>query len=218
MSTDGMRPTRAAALIDAARDASGVSVRAAAKAAHLSEGRWRQIAKGYQRVTKDVVAPVNAPPTTLAKMAHVVGVSSEQLRVVGAEDVAAELRKLEAAVSDLPTPRAGVGIEVSTMVDFDGLRLEDVSRYWALAQYAADRALREYAKRTEKSLDAARIDLLESATRRLPAMDPGFTPGTPTRNSPTPMAGLEPEGVETMPDPGATPRLPVDQPQPDSDR
>ena len=62
-------PSRIARIIEAHREAEGVSVRSAAKKAGLSEGRWRQIAKGYQQATRDVRVPVNAPVETLVRMA-----------------------------------------------------------------------------------------------------------------------------------------------------
>lgn len=49
------------------------SVRAVAPLAGISEGRWRQIVKGYQSVTRDVVAPVSAPADTIARMLMALG-------------------------------------------------------------------------------------------------------------------------------------------------
>jgi transcriptional regulator with XRE-family HTH domain len=62
-------PSAVARTIESYRKAEGVSVRSAAKKAGLSEGRWRQIAKGYQQATKEVRVPVNAPTETLVRMA-----------------------------------------------------------------------------------------------------------------------------------------------------
>lgn len=62
-------PSAVAQIIEDYRKANGVSVRSAAKKAGLSEGRWRQIAKGYQQATKEVRVPVNAPTETLVRMA-----------------------------------------------------------------------------------------------------------------------------------------------------
>lgn len=71
-------PPESVRRIERARLAKGVSVRRAAKVAGLSEGRWRQIAKGYQQVTKGVRAPVSAPVDTLARMALAVGLEPQQ--------------------------------------------------------------------------------------------------------------------------------------------
>ncbi|MFT4126253.1 MAG: hypothetical protein QM662_08490 [Gordonia sp. (in: high G+C Gram-positive bacteria)] len=66
-------------------------VREAARRASISEGRWRQVIKGYRQETKDVRVPVRAPADTLARMARVVGATPQQLREVGRDDAAAEL-------------------------------------------------------------------------------------------------------------------------------
>lgn len=71
-----------------------LSVRRAATMAGISEGRWRQIAKGYNQVSKDTFVESVAPADTLARMARVVGATPEQLREVGREDAAAELEEL----------------------------------------------------------------------------------------------------------------------------
>lgn len=84
------------ALIEGARERMQpkMSGRAAAAAAGISDGRWRQIINGYLSAGQGHYIPVIAPPDTLARMARVVGVSPEQLTEVGREDAAAELLKL----------------------------------------------------------------------------------------------------------------------------
>jgi len=77
-----------------------VSVREAARRAGISEGRWRQIAKGYQSVAGGFHAPVTAPPDTLAKMARVVGVSDSELQEAGRSDAANEMRYLDEVTRD----------------------------------------------------------------------------------------------------------------------
>lgn len=71
-----------------------LSVRKAAEAAGMSEGRWRQIIKGYNQATKSTAVPTRAPDETLARMAHVVGAAPDQLRETGREDAALELERL----------------------------------------------------------------------------------------------------------------------------
>ena len=68
-----------------------LSVRRAALTAGISEGRWRQIIKGYNQATKDTALPAVAPADTLARMARTVGATAEQLREVGRDDAAEEL-------------------------------------------------------------------------------------------------------------------------------
>lgn len=68
-----------------------LSAREAARRAGISEGRWRQIAGGYQVVSAGVYAPVRGPAATLARMAAVVGVTPAQLKQVGRADAAREL-------------------------------------------------------------------------------------------------------------------------------
>src|SRR5580698_4883340 len=78
-------------LISAALAREGLSARAAARRAGLSEGRWRQITGGYQVVSPGVYAPVRGPAGTLARMADTAGVSAAELRAAGREDAAVVL-------------------------------------------------------------------------------------------------------------------------------
>lgn len=86
-----------------------LSVRKAAESAGISEGRWRQIAKGYNQVSKDTVVPSIAPADTLARMARVVGATPAQLREAGREDAATELETIHKVESgwglDVPAAR-----------------------------------------------------------------------------------------------------------------
>jgi transcriptional regulator with XRE-family HTH domain len=75
-------------LIAAALRAAGMSAREAARRAGISEGRWRQIASGYQVVSPGVYAQVRGPAATLARMATVAGVTPEQLTAAGRDDAA----------------------------------------------------------------------------------------------------------------------------------
>jgi transcriptional regulator with XRE-family HTH domain len=65
-----------------------LSAREAARRTGISEGRWRQIASGYQVVSAGVYAPVHGPARTLARMAAVVGVTPAQLKKAGRPDAA----------------------------------------------------------------------------------------------------------------------------------
>lgn len=78
-----------------------LSMREAARRAGISDGRWRQIIKGFKQETADVRVPVKGPADTIARMAQVVGATVDQLRDAGRDDAAAELdRLLNAPESD----------------------------------------------------------------------------------------------------------------------
>ena len=79
------------ALLTRALGRAKLSAREAAKRAGISEGRWRQIASGYQVVSAGVYAPVRGPAATLARMSSVVGVTPAQLRRAGRPDAARAL-------------------------------------------------------------------------------------------------------------------------------
>lgn len=87
-----------AQLIRDARKAHGVSIRAAARLANMSEGRWRQIEAGYQTVRAGERSSVVAPAATLARMAYVLTVDSAQLREAGRDDAAKELATIKAHI------------------------------------------------------------------------------------------------------------------------
>jgi transcriptional regulator with XRE-family HTH domain len=67
-----------------------LSIRKAATAAGISEARWRQLESGA-RSTPLGYAPESAPPDTLARMAHAVGVTPDELREAGHPEAAAIL-------------------------------------------------------------------------------------------------------------------------------
>ena len=76
-----------------------ISAREASRRAGISEGRWRQIASGYQIVSAGVYAPVHGPARTLARMAAVAGVTPEQLTDAGRADAAKVLARSGADAS-----------------------------------------------------------------------------------------------------------------------
>lgn len=71
-----------------------LSGRKASDLAGMSEGRWRQIVNGYQNPTAGVFIAVTGKADTLARMAKVVGVTSDDLQKAGRADAADELRAL----------------------------------------------------------------------------------------------------------------------------
>lgn len=75
------------ALLARLREANRISGRQAAARAGISEGRWRQIEKGFQSAGGQRV-PVRAPASTLASMGNALGASRQQMVEVGREDAA----------------------------------------------------------------------------------------------------------------------------------
>jgi transcriptional regulator with XRE-family HTH domain len=87
------------ALLTNALAAAGLSAREAARRAGISEGRWRQIAGGYQVVSPGVYAPVHGPAQTVARMAAAAGVTPAQLTGAGRPDAATALASRRADAS-----------------------------------------------------------------------------------------------------------------------
>jgi transcriptional regulator with XRE-family HTH domain len=77
--------------IEAARTRARLSIREAARRAEMSEGRWRQIVRGYH-LAAGVVVPDYGPDDTIARMAHAVGLTPTDLTKAGRPDAAAILR------------------------------------------------------------------------------------------------------------------------------
>lgn len=112
-------------LIEQAREAHTprLSIRAAAAAAGMSDGRWRQIVNGYQSAGSGHFIPVIGPPDTIARMAKVVGVSAEQLTDIDREDAAAELLKLNRSIASRPV---GTGTNPVDLTDLTPEEIEAV--------------------------------------------------------------------------------------------
>lgn len=104
------------ALIERAREARSprLSIRAAAEAAGLSDGRWRQIVNGYQSAGASQYITVVGPAETIARMAKVVGVTAEQLSEVGRGDAAGELLRLNQSIESRPV---GTGSDPVDLTD-----------------------------------------------------------------------------------------------------
>jgi transcriptional regulator with XRE-family HTH domain len=118
-----------ASLIRLARQAKGLSPESAAALLpiKLSGNRWRQIEKGYERLVP--FKGVRAPDSTLAHMAHTVGVTPDRLegaeRPEAAEILREILRSESEAQADMPetmSPReveALAGMVASAAEGFD---------------------------------------------------------------------------------------------------
>jgi hypothetical protein len=99
-------PPAEAALIKKALRRARLSGREAARRSELSETRWRQIVNGYQDVGRGIRAEVTAPDETLARMAHAVGVTPDELREAGRSDAADLLVELAGPPASASTPGA----------------------------------------------------------------------------------------------------------------
>lgn len=111
--TEGLRPPPEGLLLIAAADRLGLSGRTVAartevsaavvkklgySKAKLSESWWRCIVKGFQSV-RGVKVPYRAPGETVARFAHAVGTTAEELESVGRADAAEAMRALAAEVA-----------------------------------------------------------------------------------------------------------------------
>lgn len=95
------QPPPEAALIRLVREAAGLKIPPAAKAAGISAARWSQVELGYE-TRQGQVKPVRATAATLAHMAHAAGLSPDRLEAEGGRpDAAAVLREI---LRGEPTP------------------------------------------------------------------------------------------------------------------
>jgi hypothetical protein len=88
-----------------------LSIRKAASAAGISEARWRQLESG-SRPTPLGYAPEEAPDGTLARMAHAVGVTPDELRGAGrpaAAVILGEHAAEQAAIAEADEEAAAAG-------------------------------------------------------------------------------------------------------------
>lgn len=90
MSTPPPPPTRWGVLINRALETTGMSIRQAAPLAGISDVRWGQIVRGYQK-SGDLYVVAKGSPAALARMAAVVGVTPQQLSDAGRPDAARAL-------------------------------------------------------------------------------------------------------------------------------
>lgn len=91
--TERPEPPPEGRLITAALKQSGLSAREAARRAGISEVRWRQIAGGFQTVSGQHI-PVTGPADTVARMAHVVGLTHQDFDDIR-QDVVDALLEIE---------------------------------------------------------------------------------------------------------------------------
>lgn len=136
MTTEELSP--AGQLLEAARGS--MSKREAARRASISEGRWRQIVTGVQRMGKGNVIPTTTKPETLIAMARA---------------VRADVHAVLTAAGFEPPPQAAVGGADEDEVNTDTLlyqrpqglsdeRWEEIRREgFDFIEYQIDRATRE---------------------------------------------------------------------------
>lgn len=108
------------AVIQAALVTDGRSIRQVAPLAGMSDARWRQIVKGHM-TTAGHTSAVIAPAATLARMAHVVGVSPDALTEAGRADAAGLLKRMgddaQSGTSAVPLPVTGATGRVPDEID-----------------------------------------------------------------------------------------------------
>ena len=132
-----------------------LSIREAARRAGISYGRWRQIVTGYQNVSPGSYAAVRAPAGTLAKMATVVGVTSEQMAGEGQRpDAAALIAQASPAAPDPAAPRRRILPELAVDPDEEAA----VARYRNVV--AAERA-GGFPPRNDQEVTVWETDLLD---------------------------------------------------------
>jgi len=165
------------ALIEAAREAAGLSRREAARRAGISDAWWRYVVQGWQN------GPISGPADTVAEMARVVGVTPEQLEAEGQRaDAAKALREILSAAPAPSLPRnpfAGVA---------DPAAEPEGDEAWDMFPDPADRVFRwiwrmplpmEERARTVSDLRAAR-----RAAQDPPGRHAAGLPAVPARNDP----------------------------------
>ncbi len=147
--------------ITAALKKSGLSAREAARRASISEGRWRQIASGYQNPRSGVYIEVTAPAETLARMARVVKLAPEAMEAAGRADAAEVMRRdLEADDSGRDLP------------DLDTLVPESPMEKALLAIYRADRqATAEFMKKLMNEVQELRSTVDRMAEQKPDSAD-----------------------------------------------
>lgn len=204
---DEYEPTAAAQLIEARRDAQRLSVRKAASMAGISEGRWRQIAKGYQ-AAGGVRLPVNARPDTLARMAAAVGLTAADLRSLGEQEAADELD-----AAQHPAPAAVVlhreryfrAVSLLDAWTRDEQTHPPTDALWAFTPGQLARVLAEQVHTLEEVHLQADRDALGSTPREVgegdgqqpAAMNPVSAPGAPMPESGLPTAGSRRPPLDT---------------------
>ncbi len=117
-------------LIKAALEKVAISQREAARQADISEARWRQIVSGYQSVGGSK-ASFRSPDRTLARMAHVVHVTPEDLESAGRPEAAQELRAIEEAEREAEKAAAEAAASGAAPV---GAVEDRVEERWQLVQ------------------------------------------------------------------------------------
>lgn len=97
------------ALIRLARNAAGLTVPDAARAAGISKARWSQLESGRETRNGEE-REVNGKPSTIAHMARVVGLSPERLETEGRRPDAADVLReiLRTAPGASPVPAEGI--------------------------------------------------------------------------------------------------------------
>lgn len=97
-----------------------LSTREAARRAGMSDTRWRQIVRGWQKVGDEVYVPVRAPAKTIVRMARVVGADPLDLEHLGRTDAAVLMADQGAPV--------GAGVDPELLEELAGARPEEIEK------------------------------------------------------------------------------------------
>jgi hypothetical protein len=175
-------------LIHDAQKASGKSIRQAAAEAGISDTRWRQLVKGSMATPGGGVAETVAPAATLARMAQVVGVTTEQLANVGRVDAAEVLALGQIELTNDPQVIQGTAtvrpatVTVTTAIGAPAL---GKPRKRAAVDDEIELIYRSQSMTARQKLDAIRMVLqlrLQAEADEARAARKGSTPSEPANN------------------------------------
>lgn len=145
-------PRWIAEMFTEARTLSGATVEALASRAGMTPTQWREI---IELLELGGTAPVDP----VARMALALGISSVTFDVAGLDHIAESMRRqgAEAAAETEAVPHwvSQGGSEV----DVKRLNLDELAEYWAVVDFEASRAGREYARRRGMPFASARDEL-----------------------------------------------------------
>ena len=134
-----------------------LSQREAAKRAGISEGRWRQVQKGYQSAGGQKI-PVVAPADTLARMAEVVGMTPDDLEACGRLDAAERLREEGASKRRHPSRLGGWEASDSSLARVpDDVLIAELAGRMERYRAEAGRVINRVREEGERGGDAAPI-------------------------------------------------------------
>lgn len=152
-------PPAYGALIEAAREAAGLSRREAARRAGISDAWWRYVVQGWQN------GPISGAADTVAKMARVVGVTPDELETEGQRADAA--RVLREVLSAEPPAGAASGSSFTPGGGRDNDPKDDAAAHMFAGDTSRARLLRSIWRYSED--EEKRFELIEVVDPKLAA-------------------------------------------------